>query len=450
MSLNKLSADLLLEIVEWVGTDTYGPKTNSIISGGNSHLSRLAPCSRRLNEVVAQVLSKTTRLRQTGTQATPAILKRLLERSDFAAQVTKFTGTTVSTAVPLDMSSYTEADFDHCYDVIDVSSKGVVDMIRVAKVRSGCWDALTSVLLLYLPNLEELEIVVNGSSRHLYTPGAIISAGHLQQNGPTYEHGIFSMKRLRSVAFKGFGGPTAIVRSDEVIRWLFIPSITDVSIEGMRYSRDRQPILYHNTTTLSLVSAQRDSNYIGLETFLQPFPRLQRLRYKEETRQFHTTGLPTLLPSGLTNVKYSLEELVVLNEYQWDPETPLNNRYRAMPSRIDSLADFVNLKSIVAYSSLLMKKNGETLLASDSLVDILPESLQRLEIKGCRRGVMEQIPEFVIRKPERLPNLGTIVLEYVISGPEADQDFLGYEKEIAEQLKMDCEKAGIDLVFDLR
>jgi len=58
--------------------------------------------------------------------------------------------------------------------------------------------------------------------------------------------------------------------------------------------------------------------------------------------------------------------------------------------------------------------------------------LQRLEVKGCHRGVIEQIPEIVIWKVDRLPNLECVVLEYIASGPEGDQQFLGYEKHTAE------------------
>lgn len=185
-----------------------------------------------------------------------ALLKRVLETPDFAAQVTKFACTTISDSAVPGMSTHMQSDFDRCDEIIKRSSKGRGGMMRIVMTRCGNWDALASVLLVCLANLEELEITINGECKHLYTAGAIASAGDLQEKDPMYAGGQFSMSSLRSISFKRYPGapPAMHLKSDQLIHWLFLPSIWSVSVEDLIYSVDApmQPIFYPTVKTMSI------------------------------------------------------------------------------------------------------------------------------------------------------------------------------------------------------
>lgn len=144
---------------------------------------------------------------------------------------------------------------------------------------------------------------------------------------------------------------------------------------------------------------------------------------------------------------------MLVDENQWDSTIPATDAQgnARMPPRINSLAGFTNLKSIVAYSSLLMRRNGDKIYSLDSLVDILPVLLQRLEIKGCRLGVMHQIPEIVARKSTRLPNLQIITLEYFLSCRDGwKQFFESVDHRRIVGYQMMCKNVGVALEFQLR
>jgi hypothetical protein len=99
MLLEELPTDLLVEIVDWVGTDTYMPQYGFVIGRGTRYLYQLALCSRKLNTLTTAVLYKT--YTQTGDKALPKFLLRVLRNPGLRKHVRSFVSLSVRTFLPI-------------------------------------------------------------------------------------------------------------------------------------------------------------------------------------------------------------------------------------------------------------------------------------------------------------------------------------------------------------
>lgn len=167
MLLEELPNDLLVEIVDWVGTDTFMRDYGIVIGRGTKSLHHLALCSRKLNTVATPVLYRT--YTQTGEKALQEFLLRVLRNPDLGKHVKNFVASEISEDEQLDMSSWAEDDFQCCLVLINRISSTEKDSVLSSEkwmndVRLGDWDALSGLLISLLPNVEEIDMIAYGSS----------------------------------------------------------------------------------------------------------------------------------------------------------------------------------------------------------------------------------------------------------------------------------------------
>lgn len=79
VSLETLSSELLLEIIEYVGANSYFSQIGFVTGRGTKFLYQLSRCSHRLSTATNPVLYRT--VTQTGHAALPAFTKRVLKKA---------------------------------------------------------------------------------------------------------------------------------------------------------------------------------------------------------------------------------------------------------------------------------------------------------------------------------------------------------------------------------
>ena len=90
--------------------------------------------------------------------AVPYILHKIISDPSFGLKPKELAGPTGDEESPLDMSLFTEGDFSMCKAKIEnyhPNKERALDWIE--KLRAGDWDALVALILVLLPNLEEIE-----------------------------------------------------------------------------------------------------------------------------------------------------------------------------------------------------------------------------------------------------------------------------------------------------
>jgi hypothetical protein len=153
------SDDLLLEITGWAGTVAYHPSPTDTIAAvrGTQFLGPLAIYSRRLNTIVSPLLYRT--FTQTNTNALPAFLRLVLEKSQIGEEVKKFMAAELPKDVKFGMSGWSPHHFGRCRTTIDsFDDLLILKSEWMADVEQRVWDTIVALLLLFFPKLEEIEI----------------------------------------------------------------------------------------------------------------------------------------------------------------------------------------------------------------------------------------------------------------------------------------------------
>jgi hypothetical protein len=171
-----------------------------------------------------------------------------------------------------------------------------------------------------------------------------------------------------------------------------------------------------------------------LVRFMHCFPALQKF-YCDKGSSGVRYLLPQKVGKAIKHLKLSLVSLTVA----------ANNigfgHYEPPP--FESLVDFEKLRSIETDAAFLLApfpyggqdEDDENLIPPQHrMVDVLPKALKRIILRDCEMEVLVQVRELIERKEECMPDLNYVSLA-----------LLGYDKEIADKLKVDCKTAGIKL-----
>ena len=178
-SFEGLPNDLLIQIIDWVGTDVW---SGGFIAGrGSKALYSLMQCSRHLNKLCIPKLYST--FRQERSLATNQFLLQILKKPELGAMVKKYSGASQEPGDMLDDNSTEmevhrqalrkfdihgtespiwlawltmsrEQRLDWVFD--EANTQGMFDWLFALQHQQ--WDALTAFLLMQLPNLQEIEI----------------------------------------------------------------------------------------------------------------------------------------------------------------------------------------------------------------------------------------------------------------------------------------------------
>jgi hypothetical protein len=457
-SLENLSSNILFEIIEWVGTDSYYPHYGFVTAQGTKFLYQLALCSRRLNMATIPVLYST--FTQTGTAALPAFTKRVLGNPKLGAHVKKFVGSSISYDETLDMSSYSEEDFKRCLDAIQaVGGTEAVLGEWMEKVREGSWDAVAGVLVSLLPNIEVFEMASFSGEESPYMSQVLDLAARRQSTGSAEQ---FSLKNLTTLSF-AYSDTEMGFSVDSVMPYCKVESVRKIHLHMA--ADEFFPVSSERFRCEDLAINYSSIDGDALINFLRCFPCLKKLSYDHGGSIVGDSDfLPQKVGEAITHLKPCLEELLITNNTQED--VYVEEEMEAM----GSLAGFEKLHTVVTSTKILLgpwdeeiddeaddEENGSAEASNLRMVDVLPRSLKVLGLSGCRRGVMDQVREVIERKDELVPALEGITLQYRDPRPGVGDGatrgephiYPGYDKEVAEKLKDDCKAVGVDLVVSL-
>jgi hypothetical protein len=184
-----------------------------------------------------------------------------------------------------------------------------------------------------------------------------------------------------------------------------------------------------------------DGEWSALEGFLSNFKTLKCLRLGEDDfdRDSYYESEPPTLDDTISGFKHCLEELEIV-QYLSAPE---------VDPRISSLADFQKLRKISLYAYVLFKPTHKP-RARD--MDILPRSLEKLELVSYDQYAVDQLLEILKSREEVVPNLKHIQLKQRVKlrrSDDRDEHEAGLAKleETVRGLKKMCKDAGIVLEF---
>lgn len=175
MAFNQLSPELIICIAEKAET---------------SALHTLSLTSRNLNLIATPILYANITLRQ---RSTSSFLRTTLENPRLAEHV-KELFRKPSTA-HLGNSVLKKDDLERCHNVIhDLSASPARTASWKSAVGRGDWHAMTSLLLILLPNLEEVTLFVYMGALHIGHGFAV--AGLLQDSAISKSFAMASLKRV--------------------------------------------------------------------------------------------------------------------------------------------------------------------------------------------------------------------------------------------------------------
>jgi hypothetical protein len=444
MSLDKLSDDLLMEIAEWVGTDGYPPPlANTIAVRVTRFLGPLALCSRRLNAIVSPLLYRT--FTQTNKEALPAFLHLVLEKPQIGELVKKLVGTEISSYSEdghnnrLDMSRFSVLDFDRCGIAMDSFDDLKIDKPKwMADVKQGNWYAIVALLLLCLPNLEEIEMAwFYGRGREsIY----IIQTFNYVASNQSFGNSPYSLKRLKpiSAALDGIFGYR--INLDVVLSLLAPPSVSKIVISGFNL----EGLLFEPRRLCHVQDLRFNDSCVDgdiMIKFLCCFPSVRKFHYVHGDRSVgYHLFLPQKMGEALAHLHHCLEGLTLLGDKPDERFKQFDPKFR---QGIGSLTQFNKLRQIkMCVEDLLRRvprdeddKDGRfRRVKKPKLADIFPASLQTLVLCRAVNNILVLLYEFLNDK-ESFPLLTNIVVG--ISG------LRDYCRE--EDLKSEYKDAGIQL-----
>ncbi|KAF4634148.1 hypothetical protein G7Y89_g3964 [Cudoniella acicularis] len=440
-----LSIDLLIEVAEWVGTDSHDKQTGSLTIRGAYSLAQLSRCSRRWNRAAEHVLLRVSHLSQASQYALPGMLKRFMANYRFAAPIKKFT-CNCSWEQTLDMSRYTEEDFKACEQRIGTISIPAKDItLWATSIRAGEWDAVTALLLSFLFNLEELEVTIRDPPSSVWP-----NRFHLRNAAKFETHGEQPrsfLDRLHSLSVACSAESDSDLSFITVLPYLSLASIDSLSIDRLSERTIYHPPLESKITSVKSLALHRClASATRLHSFFQDFTALERLYYDVGKRHYADYAFLEIFTASIAHLAPCLKELVVLNDFQWLPEI---GWFSQDSITLWPLPQLHQLQTLVVFSSFLFNKIRGRLESRDNLALLLPRNLQKLELRGCRDGVIQHLVDIQSDVPRRLPALREIVLEFVQRGPDADYQYHGYQVEIADKLTMALRSIEVDIVFKL-
>ncbi|KAH6720177.1 hypothetical protein BKA61DRAFT_708382 [Leptodontidium sp. MPI-SDFR-AT-0119] len=379
MGLDDISDELLLEIVNFVK-----------IGGCNRDLSHLSSCSQHLNRVTTPILYRD--ILQIGQQNLPLLLFTILKKPDLAEYVLRYESSEFEDG-ELDISGFSEEQLEMCHESIKALKISKEDESEwFSRVQQGEWQALTTLLLLNLPKLKELDLASYRNFADFQDPKP--DAGPLnflfrkaagrQTSG---DKSAPSLSNLETVSV-AYSGTEMGLGFEDVIPLLELPSVTSFVVHKLDGSAefDIHPTTQFNARKLEVIYSSIEPD--ALTRFLQRFPSLEDLWYEHAGAIVGCMEfLPQTLGAGIQHLKHSLRSLEIFG----DPEDTHDDE-RALA--VGSLVDFEKLVDISTMQiTLLGPSDGHGEDSEDDtkpihLWNVLPKSLVRLTLIDCNLGIL--------------------------------------------------------------
>lgn len=349
----------------------------------------------------------------------------------------------------LDVSELTEADFAACREamrLMDTKPERIENWM--SRIRKGKWHALTSLLLLHLPNLEDIEMIDYRHDEAGDMEYALGIAARLQASGVSTQ---FSLEHLTDVSISAFTPP----EDDEpntfghsptpenlyfcdIVPFLRLPSVQSVAISRLSIgdARDRGFFPPKESDgkfgTKELEITDSCIEMWSLVLFLRLFTSLRRLSYNHVAEEQESDFLPQEIGKAIVHLHPCLEELEISGMCQQ------NGKYTT-PDRIGSLAGFEKLRRIEVEGPTLF---GSLDVEDESmpvfrLCDILPRALETLVLSPSDSLCHEEhLRELLKVKEEKFPELKRIEMKW-----------LGRSLGDPEGLKMDFKAKGVKILL---
>ncbi|RDW56847.1 hypothetical protein BP5796_12914 [Coleophoma crateriformis] len=278
----------------------------------------------------------------------------------------------------------------------------------VAAIRKRNQDALTAILLLSHPNVEELSISLTEQDEDGgYLQSALKNAIHMK---PEPASGPF-LKALRHVKcdHRCYDGSFGI---EEVEYFFYIPSLRTLSFSSLSvYNLSWHPApTSSNIEVLDLTSCGVDS--AAWASLLTPLKFLKKLIYSPGNPKFveFADTAPSAIGASLTVVKNTLESLSLTKFY-----------FRGANDRdfLGSLKFFPRLKEVDVHLAMLI--GTKDLRRSEMLWELLPSSLEELVVMNARSGYgheqdredsIDQLLECIARKATEFPRLKKLTVPH--------------------------------------
>jgi hypothetical protein len=290
------------------------------------------------------------------------------------------------------------------------------------------WEASASLLMSCMPNVERIQINEYKESSSNSFDRVLEHAAMLQSQG---SNSPLALSRLRFV-HGSFNTWTSLERLMPFLRLKslktaeFDPTFDDIGF------RDEMPNLEMETLVLGIVV---DGEWSRLEEFLGNFKKLKCFRLREDDfeRDPYYESDPHTLDEAISGLKHCLEELEI-DQLLRAPEEP---------PWISSLADFQKLCKISLSAYVLFKPHHKPRRRN---IDVLPASLEALELISYDQYAVDQLLEILQRRQESVPKLVHIQLKRRVVDYR-DKTRLARFEEAVGDLKKKCNDAAIALQF---
>ena len=418
MAFERLPTETLIDIVKYAGID-----------GTTSSWLSLASCNQTLNRIVTPMLY--LKFTEAGRKSVPKLLRTVLANTHLATYVRRYTGSGFPNRDFLDVSDLAQADFAACQERVNAfqeTVKGTGAALEdienwMPRIRQGRWHAVTSMLLLLLPNLEGIEMIDYRHDEAGDMEHALGIAARLQGSGISTQ---FSLEHLTDISLSPFAQPEVAEAEDplgfylwpeseylhfsDIMPFLRLPSVQSVAVSRLAVdnARDRLGVFPTENCQFSTKELEITSSCLegwGLITFLRLFTSLRKFSYSHFGREYEDTDfLPQEFGQAIAHLLPCLEELEISGA--WEEFEELTTA-----REIGSLAEFERLKSIdVDWSTLFGYPSDEDgSLPVVRLCEVLPRALERLVLRHSGGLCCEEtLRELLCVVEERFPELKRI------------------------------------------
>lgn len=436
MLLQDLSPEILLQIADYVGQTNWGYRQ------GTTDLLHLGRCSRQFNIFTTPLLYRTV---ATGAGIAMLLHRLITQRpTDVSTSVKTFISTESFTpdgdgSEVLSMAAFPEEDLLMCDAMIrEICTSEERAASWINEVRAGRWEDLLALTLALLPNLEQIQMQdympwYTSPPEALSTNYVLSRAARLQREGRLGDRG--SMAKLHSVTITyadtegGFG-------IQNVIAFLKLQSVRKVELHMLSENEFDAGSSKFFTEDLTMTYSCIEGNC--LVRLLRCFPNLKRFSYENGGCMVGNDDfLPQKIGEAIAHVKPCLEELEVTDMERVD----VFGDVERLP--LGPLIEFKTLKKLITHSEFLLG-DPEAVPEDDgtkkewSLVEVLPKSLQSLELEECQTKELGYLRDLISGKEEVSPLLEFVNFKYKY-GHKPDMNEINI-------LAKDCLAVGIHFV----
>ena len=313
------------------------------------------------------------------------------------------------------------------------------------RAEEGDWHALTTILLLNLPNLEVFNIASYNNFRLEIVdgidPGAIGSlfekAACLQITG---DQSLGALNSLEMVSVE-YADTEMGLSFGDIVPFLKLPSVQTFRVHMLDGTEDHESMTGNRFGTQELILGYSSVEPAAFAQFLPCFDSLETLSYYHAGAIVGCSEfLPQSIAIGIQHLKHCLRSLEVFGE----PEDTYDERALAFGSLrgFECLVSISMVQKILLGPGILLDEDSEDDDDPVHLWDILPASLIRLKMTECHGEIMDEFEGLLGQKLNLTPNLEHV--EFRFSGALFDEAIAMNARGLKDQ----AETSGISLVME--